>query len=111
MKKKLFQNYEFELDKNEKKVLSNFAKQALKQFEVNDKSIREARIFSSIIAKLNSSEEKVKFTKEEKTNLTYQLNNNLTHLKKKADNAWLITKWFYRNMVNQYQNILATLND
>ena len=111
MRKKLFQNYEFELDKNEKKVLSNFAKQALKQFETNDESVREVRIFSSIIKKLDGVEEKVKFTKEEKTNLTYQLNNNLTHLKKKADNAWFITRWFYRNMVNQYQNILSTFND
>jgi len=111
MKKKLFQNYEYELDKNEKKVLSNFAKQALKQFETDDRSVKEVRIFTSIIQKLNSVEEKIKFTKEEKTNLTFQLNNNLTHLKKKADNAWFLTKWFYNNMIKQYQNILSTFNN
>ena len=111
MKKKLFQNYEYEFDKNEKKVISSFAKQALKQFETSDQSAREERIFNSIIQKLDSGEEKVKFTKEEKTNLTFQLKNNLTHLQKKTDDAWFLTKWFYRNMLNQYNGILSIFNN
>ena len=111
MKKKLFQNYEYEFDKNEKKVLSSFAKQAIKQFETSDQSAREERIFNSIIQKLDGVEEKVKFTKEEKTNLTFQLKNNLTHLQKKTDDAWFFTKWFYRNMLNQYNNILSIFNN
>lgn len=111
MKKKLFQNYEYEFDKNEKKVISNFTKQALKQFTGNDQSVREERIFTSIVNKLNSDDEKVKFTKEEKTNLTFQLNNNLKHLQEKTDKASFFTRWFYKNMLNQYSNILDIFNN
>ena len=111
MKKKLFQNYEYEFDKNENKVINSFAKQAVKQMETDDRLVREVKIFNSIIQKLESGEPKVKFTKEEKTKLTFQLNENTKHLQKKVDDAWFLTRWFYRNMLNQYTSIVDTLNN
>lgn len=110
MKKKLFQNYEFEFDKNESKIISSFAKQAMKQMETDDRLVKEVRIFNSIISKLNSNQDKVKLTKEEKTKLLFQLKENVKHLQSKVDKAWLLTKWFYKNMLNQYQSVIYKLN-
>jgi hypothetical protein len=111
MKKKLFQNYEYEFDKNEKKVLISFSKQAAKQMESDDRYIREAKIFNSILKKLDETQDKVKFTKEEKTKLTFQLSENLKYLQKKVDNSWFLKKWFFRNMLNQYKNILSIFSN
>ncbi len=111
MKKKLFKTYEFELDKNQSKVITSFAKQAIKQMESDDRLVKEVRIFNSIVDKLSTSPERVKFTKEEKTRLVFQLRENTKHLKKKVDNSWFLTKWFYRNMYNQYENIIDTLEN
>jgi hypothetical protein len=111
MKKKLFQNYEFEFDNNEIKLLSSFSKQAVKQMETDDRLVRETRIFNSIIQKLNSADSKIKFTKEEKTKLTFQLNENIKHIQKKVDDSWFLTRWFYKNMLNQYKNLQITLTD
>lgn len=110
MKKKLFQNYEFEFDKNENKIILSFAKQAVKQMETDDRLVKEVRIFNSVISKLNSNKDKVKLTKEEKTKLLFQLNENVKHLQSKVDKAWFLTKWFYKNMLNQYQSIIYKLN-
>lgn len=110
MKKKLFQNYEYEFDKNEAKVLSSFTKQAIKQMETDDRLAREVRVFNSINSKLDNYQDKIKFTKEEKTKLTFQLKENIKHLQKKTDSAWFLTKWFYKNMLNQYNNILSIFN-
>ncbi len=109
--KKLFQNYEFEFDKNQAKVLTSFAKQAVKQMANDDKLIREVNIFNSVIEKLNSSQDKIKLTKDEKTRLTFQLRENTKHLKKKMDSSWFLTRWFYRNMLNQYNNILEIFDN
>jgi hypothetical protein len=111
MKKKLFQNYEYEFDKNEAKVLSSFSKQAVKQMETDDRLVREVKIFNSIIQKLEGYQDKIKFTKEEKTKLSFQLNENIKHLQSKVDKAWFLTKWFYKNMLNQYNNILSKFNN
>jgi hypothetical protein len=111
MKRKLFQNYEYEFTSNESKIISSFAKQAVKQMQSDDRLVREVKTFDSIIQKLESSESKIKFTKEEKTKLTYQLSENTKHLQKKVDDAWFLTRWFYKNMLNQYNSILATLNE
>ncbi len=111
MKKKLFQNYEYEFDKNEAKVLSSFAKQAVKQMETDDRLVREVKIFNSVLQKLDNYHDKIKFTKEEKTKLSFQLNENIKHLQGKVDNAWFLTKWFYKNMLNQYSSIQSTLNN
>ncbi|PID62686.1 MAG: hypothetical protein CR986_00855 [Ignavibacteriae bacterium] len=79
--------------------------------ETDDRLTREVKTFQSIIDKLNESSDKVKLTKEEKTKLVFQLNENVKHLQKKTDNAWFLTKWFYKNMLNQYKSLLTTLNN
>ena len=74
--KKLFANYNFEFDKNEKKLLTNFSKQALKQMSGDSKFFAEEKAFNSNIEKLNQGNDVVKFTKDEKTRLTHQLKQN-----------------------------------
>jgi len=106
MKRKLFKSYEFEFDKNQKKVLTSFAKQSSKQMATDDRLVKEVRIFDSIIDKLDSTEEKIKFTKDEKTKLVFQLKENTKHLQKTMEKSWFIKKWFYKSMYNQYLNIL-----
>ena len=49
--KKLFTNYNFEFDKNEKKLLTNFCKQALKQVSGDSRFFAEEKVFNSIIEK------------------------------------------------------------
>lgn len=105
--KKLFKNYEFEFDNNQKKIITTFSKQAIKQMETDDRFIRDVNIFKSIIEKFNSTSDLVKLTKEEKTRLTFQLKENTKHLENKIKSSWFITKWFYKNMLKQYNNILT----
>ncbi len=107
MSKKLFKNYEYEFDKNEQKVLASFCKQAIKQMNGDERFFRDIKTFDSIINKLESQNEKVKFTKEEKTKLVFQLKENAKYLNKEMKKSWFIKKWFYRNMYNQYNNILT----
>ena len=52
--KKLFANYNFEFDKNEKKLLTNFCKQALKQVSGDNRFFAEEKAFNSIIRKTKS---------------------------------------------------------
>ena len=104
--KKLFTNYNFEFDKNEKKLLTTFCKQTLKQIEGDNKFFAEARAFNSIIDKLNSSAETIKFTKDERTRLLHQLEENIKFLKNQVKKSWFLKKWLYKSMLNQYENIL-----
>ena len=64
--KKLFANYNFEFDKNERKLISSFCKQALKQLGDEKQHFGEIKAFNSIIEKLNTDSETVKLTKDEK---------------------------------------------
>ncbi|MBK8943702.1 MAG: hypothetical protein IPM32_00390 [Ignavibacteriae bacterium] len=75
--------------------------------ETDDRFIRDVNIFKSIIEKFNSTSDLVKLTKEEKTRLTFQLKENTKHLENKIKSSWFITKWFYKNMLKQYNNILT----
>jgi len=111
MKRKLFKNYEFEFDTNQKKVLTSFVKQSSKQMATDDRLVKEVRIFDSIVNKLETSDEKIKFTKDEKTKLVFQLKENIKHLEKTMDKAWFMKKWFYKSMYNQYINILSVFED
>ena len=96
MKKKLFKNYSFEFDKNEKKVISSFCKQVIKQMEGDERFYKDVKSFNSIIDKLDSTEEAVKLTKEEKTKLVLQFKENVKYLKKKMDESWIFKRWFYK---------------
>jgi hypothetical protein len=104
--KKLFTNYNFEFDKNEKKLLTTFCKQTLKQIEGDNKFFAETRAFNSIIDKLNSNAETIKFTKDERTRLLHQLEENIKFLKNQVKKSWFLKKWLYKSMLNQYENIL-----
>ena len=104
--KKLFTNYNFEFDKNEKKLLTTFCKQTLKQIEGDNKFFAETRAFNSIIDKLNSNAETIKFTKDERTRLLHQLEENTKFLKSQVKKSWFLKKWLYKSMLNQYENIL-----
>ena len=104
--KKLFTNYNFEFDKNEKKLLNSFSKQVLKQLGNDTKYFAETRAFNSILEKLNASTDSVKLTKDERTRLLNQLNENVKYLKKQMEGSWFLKKWLYRSMYNQYENIL-----
>lgn len=104
--KKLFANYNFEFDKNEKKLLINFCKQALKQMSGDDKFFAEEKAFNSIITKLNAAEGTIKFTKDEKIRLTHQLKQNSDFMKKEMKKSWFFKKWLYKSLYNQYDNLL-----
>ena len=98
--KKLFTNYNFEFDKNEKKLLKTFCKQTLKQIQGDNRYFAEARAFNSILEKLNSDAEIIKFTKDERTRLKYQLEENIKYSKKRNKKSWFIKKWLYKSMLN-----------
>ncbi len=104
--KKLFTNYNFEFDKNEKKLLKTFCNQTLKQTEGDNRYFAENKAFNSILNKLQGDDEIIKFTKEERIKLKHQLTENVNYLRKKMSNSWFIKKWLYKSMLNQYENIL-----
>jgi hypothetical protein len=104
--KKLFANYNFDFSANEKKLITTFCKQTLKQIEGDNKYFSESKAFSSILEKLQNSEDTVRLTKDEKTRLVHQLKLNTDFLEKKMKKSWFIKKWIYRSLYNQYQDIL-----
>jgi hypothetical protein len=104
--KKLFTNYNFEFDKNEKKLLATFCKQTLKQTEGDSKFFAESKAFNSILEKLNGGSDPVKLTKDERTRLEHQLSENVKFLKKDFNKAGFIKKFLYKSMIKQYDNIL-----
>lgn len=106
--KKLFQNYKYEFTKNEKKLLSSFCKQSLKQMEGNNQYFAETKAFNSILTKINSGDETIKLTKDEKTRLTFQMKQNVDHIKKQMNNSWFIKKWLMNSLYNQYNDLLNT---
>jgi len=103
--KKLFTNYNFEFNKNEKKLLSSFCKQALKQVGSDDKYFGEVKAFKSILEKLNANSESIKLTKDEKIRLTNNIKQNIDYLKKQMDKSWFLKKWLMKSLYNQYADI------
>lgn len=111
--KKLFTNYNFEFTKNEKKLLTSFCRQTLKQIEGDNKFFAEARTFNSLLSKLTGADglsaDKpgvIKLTKDERTKLKYQLEQNVKYLNEQIKKSWILKKWIYRSMTVQYENIL-----
>jgi hypothetical protein len=103
--KKLFTNYNFEFNKNEKKLISSFCKQALKQMGNDNQYFAETKAFNSILEKLNGNSEIVKLTKDEKIRLTHNIKQNVDYLKKQMDKSWFLKKWLMKSLYNQYVNI------
>jgi hypothetical protein len=106
--KKLFTNYNFEFNKSEKKILKTFCNQNLKQIQGDSKYYAEIRIFNALVEKLSSDTDVIKLTKDERTRLKYQLQENVIYLKKQMQKSWFLKKFLYKSMVTQYENILAT---
>lgn len=105
--KKLFTNYNLELNKNEKKLLLTFCRQSLKQIEGDSKYFGETKAFNSIISKLNSNDDVVKLTKDEKTRLQFQLKQNIDFMKKEIKKSWFLKRWLYKSLQKQYDSLLA----
>ena len=105
--KKLFQNYNFDFTKNEKKLLSTFCKQSLKQMEGDNKFYGESKALNSVLAKLGQ-DGTIKLTKDEKTRLSYQLKQNTEQIKKQMLKSWFIKKWLMKSLYTQYNNLLET---
>lgn len=103
--KKLFTNYNFEFNKNEKKLISSFCKQALKQMGSDNQYFAETKAFNSILEKLNGDSEIVKLTKDEKIRLAHNIKQNVDYLKKQMDKSWFLKKWLMKSLYNQYVNI------
>ena len=104
--KKLFQNYNFEFNSSEKKILSTFLKQILKQLGDNKDYYPYITAFKSVLEKLNSGDESIRLTKDEKSKVKDQLENSLKLYKKEIQKSWFLKKWLYRSMITQYEAIL-----
>jgi hypothetical protein len=104
--KKLFTNYNFEFDKNEIRLLITFCKQTLKQTENDNRFFSETKAFNSILNKLNSNEDTIKLTKDERTRLVLQLKNNIDYIDKKIKKSWFFKKWLYKSLYNQYEDLI-----
>ncbi len=104
--KKLFQNYNFDFTKNEKKLISTFCKQSLRQMEGDNKFYSESKALNSILDKLGQTEGTIKLTKDEKTRLTFQLKQNVEQIKKQMAKSWFIKKWLMKSLYTQYNNLL-----
>ena len=105
--KKLFQNYNFDFTKNEKKLLNTFCKQSLKQMDGDNRFYSELKALNSILDKLGQ-EGSIKLTKDEKTRLTYQLKQNTEQIEKQMSKSWFIKKWLMKSLYTQYNNLLET---
>lgn len=105
--KKLFTNYNLELNKNEKKLLLTFCRQSLKQIEGDSKYFGETKAFNSIISKLSTDDDVVKLTRDEKTRLQFQLKQNIDFMKKEIKKSWFLKRWLYKSLQKQYDSLLA----
>lgn len=103
--KRTFQNYNFNFDKNEKKILNTFCKQVIKQTEGNKDYYAETTVFLSILNKLNAGNETVKFTKDELIKLKRQLTENIKFLKDQSTKVWFFKRWLYKSMLTQYSSL------
>jgi hypothetical protein len=106
MSKKLFKRYDFEFDKNDKKLLITFCSQVIRQMEGDQRFARDVNVFSSIISKLKQDTEKVKLTKEEKTKLVLQLKENIKYAEKEMKKSWFIKRWMLKSMYKQYVGLI-----
>lgn len=103
--KKLFTNYNFEFGKNERKLITTFCKQALKQIGDDNQHFGEIKAFSSIIEKLSSDAETVKLTKDEKIRLSNNLKQNIEYIEKQMKKSWFLKKWLMKSLHSQYSNL------
>lgn len=103
--KKLFKNYNLELNKNEKKILTTFCKQMLRQTSMDEKYYRENRVFNSVLDKLSEGGENVKLTKDEFTRLKFNIQQNIDFIQKQYDSSWFLKKWLLKSILAQYKSL------
>jgi hypothetical protein len=108
MAKKLFQNYNFQFDKNEAKIITSFCKQASNQMMGDERFANDVRAFNSIIEKVSSNPQEVKLSKDEKTRLVRQLRENVKYIEKEMGQTNFIKRWLMKSMHKQYTTILTT---
>ncbi len=106
MAKKLFKNYNYSFDSNERKLLTTFCKQILSQLSSDEKLFRELKVFQSILDKLKEAADETKLTKDESTKLSLYLRENSKNIEKQIDKSWFIKKWLLKSMHKQYKSIL-----
>jgi hypothetical protein len=106
MAKPLFKNYTYQLDSNERKVLSTFCKTMIKQMAADERFFPDIKSFNSILDKLNEDNDELKFTKDEKTKLVFRLKENVDHMKKQASKGFFLKRWFYKSAYVQYDKLL-----
>lgn len=111
MKKKLVQNYTFNFSSNDRKILTTFVKQAVNQLSSKSEAFSELNIFNSVLEKLQSHESSIKFTKNEKIRLVNNIKANADFLKEKSTKGWFLSRWLYKSMFKQYNNILINYFD
>ncbi|GAB1347849.1 hypothetical protein MASR1M107_00600 [Ignavibacteriales bacterium] len=101
-------NYTLEFDKSDKKVITQFVKQAVKQTSGSQEvgMVKQNRLFSTVLDKLNESES-VKFTKDEYFTLKNMVVANHNHLKKQISKSGFIKKFFFKSLEKQYGNLLT----
>jgi len=100
-------NYSYQFDKNEKKILITFCKTMLKQMSTDERFYTDIRSFKSIIDKLNDpSNEEIKLTKDEKTKVVFRLKENVDHMKKQVNKGFFLKRWLYKSAFGQYENLL-----
>jgi hypothetical protein len=104
--KPLFKNYDFEFSSNEKKLLVTFCKQSLKQIEGDNRFFAETKAFNSMLGKLQSGEESLRLTKDEKNKLEVLLKQNIKYLKEQAAKSWFLKKWMFKSLYTQYENLV-----
>lgn len=105
---KPFKNYRFEFDKNEKKILTTFLNQMLKQYGGSPQAAMDEKLVRSSIDKLNSGEPSVTFTKNEYTILQKNLEYNVKFMEDRAKKAFVLIRWFYNIMAKQYRVMYNT---
>lgn len=103
--KKLFKNYNMELSSNERKILSTFCKQMLRQTSMDEKLYRETKVFNTVLDKLSESNDSVKLTKDEFTRLKFNIKQNIEYIQKQYDSSWFIKKWILKSMLGQYKSL------
>jgi len=106
MAKKLFKNYNYAFDSNERKILTTFCKQVLNQISADDKFYREVKTFQSILDKLQEGKDETKLTKDESTKLALHIRENVKNIEKQIEKSWFIKKWLMKSMYKQYNSIL-----
>mgnify|MGYP005852525873 CR=1 FL=1 len=105
--KKLFKNYDYSFEKNDANLITTFCRQAIKQMASDERFLPDIKAYQSIIAKIDSDASKVKLTKDEKTRLVKQIEENVKVYQKEISKAWFLKRWMYKSMLSQYKLLLT----